>query len=295
MDLDWDDLGLVAAIRAEGSAAGAARRLGIDQTTASRRLARLEDVVGLPLFDRLDRRLVARPIVEAIAGDLDAVAATVGRIAARLGDARSALTGMVTVSTVDLVAAKLLAPGLARFHAAHPGVRLTFDLADANVSIAAREADVAIRLARPRADTARVRRLGDLAFGLYAPRDAADPSRLPFAAYGEGLAHVPESRWLARHFADAPIGLRADRSALLGEAIAAGHRGLLPRFVGDADPRLVRLACEAPPPSREVWLMVHPDRRGDPAVAAVVEWAADAVRAGLGGAVRTGTRPGRTA
>lgn len=279
MRLDWDDLRLVATIRETGSAAGAARRLGIDQTTASRRLARLEREAGLPLFDRLERRLVARPIVEALASDLDAVATSVARIAARLGDARAALTGAVTISTVDLIASCILAPGLAGFRATHPGVRLLFDLDDANVSLAAREADVAIRLARPTGDTALVRRLGELSFGLYAPRAAPDPERLPLAAYGERLAHVPESRWLARWFAGAPVAFRADRGLLLTEAIAAGHRGLLPRLIGDADARLIRLDTEAPPPMREVWLMVHPDRRDDAAVAAVVDWVGTAMGA----------------
>ena len=295
MRLDWDALQLVAVLREEGSSAGAARRLGIDQTTASRRLARLEHDLGLPLFDRVERRLVARPITEGLAGDLAALAATVDRIAARLGDERSALSGTVTVSTVDMVAGRFLAPRLGRFRAEHPGIRLIFDLDDANVSIAAREADVAIRLARPTADTAVVRRLGDLAFGFYGPSDATEPERLPLAAYGDGLAHVPESRWLARHFPDESIGLAADRGELLLEAIAAGHRGLLPRVMGDADPRLVRLETAAPPPSREIWSMVHPDRRGDTAVAAVVEWVAEAVRTGLGAPLRRGRRPGRRA
>jgi DNA-binding transcriptional LysR family regulator len=295
MGIDWDDLRLVTAIRDEGSAAGAARRLGIDQTTASRRLARLEHRLGLALFDRHERRLVARPPTEAIAADLEAVAATVERIAARLGDARSALTGTVTVSTVDLVATRMLAPALAGFRADHPGVRLVFDLDDANVSIAAREADVAIRLARPRADTALVKRLGDLAFGLYAPRDATDPARLPLAAYGPGLDHVPESRWLAANLGDVEIAFRADRGALLAEAIAAGHRGLLPRLVGDADARLIRLDTAVAPPSREIWSMVHPDRRSDRAVSAVVVWIETTIRAIGRAAVSRGRPPGSPA
>lgn len=272
MALDWNDLRLVAAMRAEGSSAGAARRLGIDQTTASRRLARVEHELGLPLFDRIERRLVARPVVEAVVADLDAVAAIVARITARLRDERAALAGTVVVSTVDLVATRLLAPRLGEFRADHPGVRLEFELTDANVSLAAREADVAVRLARPRDDTALARRIGTLAFGFYGPRDGEDVDRLPLAAYGEALAHLPESLWLARHWPDAPVGLRADRAALLLEAVAAGHRAVLPRLVGDGDPRLRRLDGDEPPPAREIWRMVHPDRRADPAVAAVVAW-----------------------
>ncbi len=292
MEFDWDDLRLVAAIRAEGSSAGAALRLDLDQPTAARRLARLEQMLDLTLFDRVDRRLVARPVIEAVMPDLDAAASAIGRALARLRDERSSLAGHVVVSTVDLVATRLLAPHLAAFRDAHPGVRLTFDLDDAAVSLAAREADVAIRLARPRADTAIVRRLGTLDFGLYAPADADRPERLPLAAYGERLAHLPESRWLATRFADAPIRLRADRAALLTEAVVAGHRAVLPCLVADADPRLTRLDVDEPPPSREIWLLVHPERRADRAVSAVVAWIEATIRAVGSPDVNPGRRPG---
>jgi DNA-binding transcriptional LysR family regulator len=295
MDLDWDDLGLVAAIRAEGSTAGAARRLGIDQTTAARRLARLEQGLDLTLFDRVERRLVARPVVEAVMPDLDAAASAIGRALARLRDERSSLAGHVVVSTVDLVATRQLAPRLAAFRDAHPGVRLTFDLDDAPVSLAAREADVAVRLARPRADTAIIRRIGTLDFALYAPADTDRPERLPLAAYGERLAHLPESRWLATHLAEVPIRFRADRAALLVEAVVAGHRAVLPCLAADADPRLTRLDVDEPPPSREIWLLVHPERRADRAVSAVVAWIEATIRESRASAVTRGRRPGSPA
>ena len=284
MDLDWDDLRLVAVVRAVGTTAAAARRLGIDQTTAARRLARLERRVGLALFDRIERRLVARPVVEALTEELDRIAASVAWIAARFDDERAALGGRVVVSTVDLVASRLLAPALGRFRADHPGVRLEFDVDDANVSLAAREADIAVRLGRPGEDTALTRRIGALSFGFYGARDAADPGALPLAAYGAALDHVGESRWLAERFPDAPIVVRSDRAAVLAEAAAAGHRAVLPRLLGDGDPRLVRLDGDDPPPARELWLLVHPERRRDRAVAAVVGWieASVAARAAVG-------------
>lgn len=271
-DVDWDDLRLALVMAEEGSAAGAARRLGIDQTTASRRLARLEQVLGLALFDRVDRRLVARPALEAARDDLLAMTEAARRATARLADERHRLEGHVVVSTVELLATRWLAPTLAAFRAAHPCVRLTLDLSDANVSIAHGEADVAIRLARPSGDEALTRRLGVLTFGLYGPTGHPAPETLPLAAHGDALAHLPERRWLAEHFAGAPIAFRADTAAALAEAAAAGHRTLLPRLLGDADPRLVRLAPPAETPIREVWLMIDPERRRDPAVAATIAW-----------------------
>ena len=281
MAIDWDDLRLVSVMREEGSAAGAARRLGIDQTTASRRLARLERALGVTLFDRHERRLVARPALEAVAEDLAGLTAVVRRVVGRIADERHRLEGHVTVSTVDVLATRLLAPALAVFRADHAGVRLTLDISDGNVSIGAREADIAVRLARPQADTALTRRLGAMGFALYAPAAAA-PDDLPFAAHGERLAHLPESRWLAEHHASAVIGFRADGAGALVEAVAAGHRALLPCFLGDADRRLVRLGGAAAVLTREVWLLVHPERRHDRAVAATIDWIGATLAAALG-------------
>lgn len=271
-DVDWDDLRLALVAAEEGSAAGAARRLGIDQTTAARRLARLEQILGLALFDRVERRLVARPALTAAIADLRVMVEAARRATARLADERHRLEGHVVVSTVELLATRWLAPALATFRAAHPRVRLTLDLSDANVSIAHGEADVAIRLARPSGDEALTRRLGALAFDLYGPAGHPAPETLPLAAHGDALARLPERRWLAEHLAAAPIAFRADTAAALAEAAAAGHRALLPRLLGDADPRLARLAPPADPPTREVWLMIDPERRRDPAVAATVAW-----------------------
>lgn len=274
-NIDWDDLRLALAAAEEGSSAGAARRLGVDQTTASRRLARLESILGIPLFDRIDRRLVARPALTAAMADLRAMTEAAARATSRLADERQRLRGHVVISTVELLATRWLAPALAGFRAAHPGVRLTLDVSDANVSIARREADVAVRLARPRDDEALTRRIGSIAFGFYGPVGAVAPSSLPLAGHGESLAHLPESLWLAAALPDVPIVFRADGAAALAEAVAAGHRALLPRLVGDADARLVRLAPPSPPPTREVWLLIDAVRRNDPAVAATVAWIDD--------------------
>lgn len=283
MNTDWDDLHLAKITAEEGSAAAAARRLGIDQTTASRRLARLERRLGIALFDRIDRRLVPRPALAAVAADLEAMADLARRGVGRLGDERQRLEGHVTVSTVDLLATRMLAPALAAFRAAHPGVRLTLDLSDTNVSIGAREADIAVRLARPQADTALTRRLGALDFALYGPAGGVETSDLPLAAHGERLAHLPESRWLAERFPRATIAFRADTAGPLLEAVAAGHLAMLPCFLGDRDARIVRLGGAEATLCREVWLMVHPDRRGDRAVAATVDWVTETLTRALAG------------
>src|SRR5216683_1232935 len=52
--MNWDDLRIIAAVRDEGTYAGASARLRIDETTVGRRLARIERALGLRLFEAVD-------------------------------------------------------------------------------------------------------------------------------------------------------------------------------------------------------------------------------------------------
>jgi DNA-binding transcriptional LysR family regulator len=85
-------------------------------------------------------------------------------------------------------------------------------------------------------------------------------------------ALIGSMAWLAKRLDRVPR-VRASRIALQLEAIHAGAGlGILPCFVGDADPSLIRLT----PPIEEVeadyWLLVHPDLKAVPRVRHVMEW-----------------------
>lgn len=53
--LEWDDLRFFSAFAREGSLAAAARMLGVEHATVSRRIAALEAALGLKLVDRRGR------------------------------------------------------------------------------------------------------------------------------------------------------------------------------------------------------------------------------------------------
>jgi DNA-binding transcriptional LysR family regulator len=86
--------------------------------------------------------------------------------------------------------------------------------------------------------------------------------------------------------------VRANRFTLQLEAIRAGAGlGILPCFVGDSDPTLVRLTSPLAELSDDYWLLVHPDLKTVPRVRLLIEWIRSSfkeARPALQGMRRTG-------
>ena len=270
---DWQDMRTFAVLAESGSLAATARALGISHATVGRRVAALESVLGVRLVDRLPRHTPLTEtgvIIAALAGDM---LATAERIERRARDTSATLTGMVTISAPPVLASDVIAPALATLRTRHPGLSITL-LAQASVASLDRgEADIAVRLVPPDQPRHIVRTLGAVSFGLYAAAAvaASPPETWCFVAYDAALAHIPHHRWLETLAGNRPIVFR---SSDVHAQVAAVRQGIgvaaLPRFVANADPALVEIACE-PIPSRTIWLVIHADVRRAPAVRAAAD------------------------
>ncbi len=275
--LDWSDLELLRLVATGGTIASAANQLGIDQTTASRRLARVEKSIGASLFDRIDRRLVPTSILREILPALQSMADTVSQAESVLGTAKRRLEGEIIVTAVEMLITEVLGPAFGALHRRHPGLSLLLSAGDRNLSLARREADVAVRLNRPKDDVAQTRRIGAIPMSLYGPADAQNPASLPFACYEQFLADLPEMRWLHEQYPEADIRFRANRALALAEAAACGFRTILPWFIGNRNPRLRIISGAKPVLTREVWMLIHPERRSNPGVRATINWIEEAM------------------
>jgi DNA-binding transcriptional LysR family regulator len=289
--LGWDDLESFLAIARHGTLSGAARALGVRQTTMGRRLAGLEARAGARLLQKTPRGFVLTPAGEAILGNVERIESEAQAIARRItgGDVR--LEGVVRITSVESLAVKILIPGLAAFRAVHPGISLEITADTRNLSLTMREADVALRMARLTQLDLAVRKVAEVGFGVYAsPRYLGAMGVPDFAAGAAGhtvilnqvdLMGFPEMQWFSSLTAQARPALRSN--SRFAQA-AAAEQGLgiacLARYLGDpAD--LVRL--EAPPaPVREVWLAVHQDIRHTPRIRAVTDFLAAELRAKAG-------------
>lgn len=278
--LDWSNLRFFLELTRTGSLSRAAKALGVDRNTVARRMAALEEELGLGLFERGPQGWTRTAAGEELAGLASRVEEDVLALARHADAQDRALTGSARLTAPMHVTFHLLVPGLPALRARHPGLCLEL-AADARIlSLTHREADLAVRMGRPRevGDAGVVaRKLSEVHYRFYAAkgseaarRGAVDLARDRFV--GSGFSSAPEERWLARVAPERTVVFLSNSTTAIAAAVRHGVGvAVLPCFVADPDPALVRL--EGPEPARhEIWLLVHGDLRRTPRVKAVIEW-----------------------
>ncbi len=279
--MNWDDLRVVAAVHRSGSYAGAARDLGMDETTVARRLGRLGKTLGGPLFDAVDGQRRATPLGRAVldeVAEMEQRTARIHQAAEALDRGLSGPVGRIRLAGTPTVVEEMLAPSLSGFLERHPGLTLELLTATETVDFHAWKADMALRLRRPEQGNFVMARVGKLTMYLVEPAALPDGAVPLVAAYPDVLAFTPESQALAARVA-ARWGGKAPRclttsprviAALLrdGRAVGALPAGLAAPFARDSSRWRVTPVAEA----RELWLLTQPHLRDDPAARAVSDW-----------------------
>ena len=273
--LNWNDLRTLLAVARHGTLAEAATALAVDQTTVARRLRALERVCGTRLLDRVGGRYVATAAGEAAlqrAGQMEEAAFA---LLSAVGERAAVPGGSVRLTAIQELIAAFLVPNLPGFRARYPEIALELIGDSGNLSLTRREADLALRLARPRDGTFVMRKLAALGFAVYGPAEDEPPddlSRADWIAFDDGLAHLPEAQWLLREVAPSDIVLRTNGLRSQIEAVRAGlGLAVLPCLIADPEPGLRRIG-DGPVLSRELWLLIHPELRDTQRIRAVTDW-----------------------
>lgn len=272
--MNWDDLRIFDAVAETGSLTGAARQLGVDHATVGRRLATLEASLGVRLVDRLPRGTPLTTDGAALAEMARSMRNVSEQFQRRARNASAMISGMVTISAPPVIASHFIAGKLGALRQTHPELRLSLSGEVGLVSLDRREADIAVRLARPDHASHIVRAIGSVRLGLYvaSPMAALPFEDWTFIGYDAALSHVPHHHWFERYVGDRPVVFRT--SDVNGQ-MAAVRSGLgvamLPCFMADADPALTRVDPASAPPDRTIWLVIHADIRRSPAVRAVAD------------------------
>ena len=282
---NWNDLRVFLAVLRAGSLRGAARLLRLNHATVNRRLTGLEAAFGTRLFDRTRAGLVPTQAGEDLLATAERVEDELLKAQRDIAGRDGHLDGRIKVSLPYAVMKGFLATDLHAFSDRYPGIALDLELTDRFSDLAQLEADVSIRMAHDVTGDAVGRRLMQYAKTIYAAPDVAerlDPS-------SDGGDASPD--WLGWPGADGsnawsrgtPFPRLAVRHnlpshALQLEAAKAGMGiAMLPCFLGDPEPGLVRVPGAAPLPDRSIWLLLRAGLRTTARVRAFADFIAAAI------------------
>lgn len=131
-----------------GNFTRAAETLGVGTPLLSKKIARLEQALGVRLFQRSTRRVGLTEEGRALLPVVDSVLEDLRGLETRL-EPSNTLSGTIRVSCLSGVAYRLLPPILSEFTRLHPAVRFDLDLSDRLVDLIETRTDLAIRIDRP--------------------------------------------------------------------------------------------------------------------------------------------------
>ncbi len=259
--MNWDDLRIFLALCREGSLTRAAEVLAVNHTTVARRIAALEKGLGTRLFDRSHAGYAMTQAAENMFDQALAMEAQALSIDRTVFGRDSQLAGPLKLTVPYDFANRVIVPALPEFHAAYPGIDLELLTTTAIVDLAAREADLAVRLTARPPEYLVGRKVIALRHGVYASADyLAEAPATHRVILFRSEREAPE--WMVDHYPGAHVVLRTDNLTTMRSAAVAGL-GLarLPCFDGDTTPQLVRLDVPLAPSAWGAWLLSHVDLR----------------------------------
>lgn len=268
--MDWSALRDVVAVAETGSLSGAARKLNSSQPTIGRRIEQLESQLNTLLFKRSSRGLVATPVGEKVldyARNMAENARAIERIAS---GADQSLDGVVRITMTDQMGNIWLPGKLSEFHSRHPGLRLEIVVENRTLDLFKREADIAVRFARPQQLDLVVRKSVDFHYGLYAsssylqqhgrPRSMRDLPDHRFISYDETIFNNAALKKLERVFGERNILQRyTSNTGIVNAVKQSAGLSAVGCFFADAESDFERLMPDVFDYAFNAWVVTHVD------------------------------------
>lgn len=280
--VNWDDLQVFLAIARAGRISAAARRLDVEHTTVSRRLAAFEAELGVPLFYRTTTGYLLTPHGQNVMSNAETMERAAIAVAARAREGSAAIGGRVRVALPPEFASHWLAPQVAAFRTMHPQIELQILVGTRQRDLSRGEAELAVQSPRPLQQGLVAVRLGRTTLALYASKALVRDKRLrfnnieavpdlPLLTYTSPFHMLQEAKWFQPILASANVVLETNSThTLLAAARAGAGVAVLPRFVARGHDDLVAVSDDVA--DHDVWLMTHPEFRRDPKIRATADF-----------------------
>ncbi|NPV22691.1 LysR family transcriptional regulator [Bradyrhizobium aeschynomenes] len=285
---DWSLLRSFLAVVRRGSLSAAARATGLTQPTVGRHIDELETGLGVALFTRSQAGLLPTEAATALvphAEAMEAAFAALVRTARTGGDARQP-RGVVRISASEIVGTFVLPPILAGIRKRYPEIIIELVLNNRTDDLLRRDADIAVRMIRPKQDGLVARRLGSIPLGLYAHRDYIARFGLPDTIDALAAHHVigfDRDDHSARSVASSQLPIsrelfsyRTDSDVAQVTAIEAGLGiGGMQIAMARRNPALVPVLANQVAFELDCWLAVHEDQKDAPPIRAMFDGLAE--------------------
>lgn len=267
---NWDDFRFFLAVGRSGSFNGAARQLGISQPTVQRRVAAFEGALGFSLFKRRQDGLVLTSAGQAL-WDRIVMVEEAALAVERQVAAGTKLVTPIRLSATEGLGGIWLTPRLAALALEHPQLSVEIILDTDPADLSRREADLAIRLARPLTETLVARKIGEIAYQLFASKGYIEkygmPTRLEdLSAHRLATQTLrrasPDETWQSLLDNGRMVSYKSNSPVAQMAAVRAGFGiGLLPLYMTQNAPDLLPLLTADLWRRREVWLITHADSK----------------------------------
>ncbi|ASJ70635.1 LysR family transcriptional regulator [Granulosicoccus antarcticus] len=258
---NWDDIRYFLAVTRSGSVSGAAKVLGVNHSTVTRRIQSFEAKHGVELFIRQRDGYEMTEAADTILEQAQQMEEQSQQLSRTLYGRDSRLEGPISLTMTHDMFEYCLAEDLAQFQRKHPGIELNLIVSPGLRNLNSREADLAIRLTQAPPDYLVGHEVAGLQHGIYSSRQ-----RPPDEPLGIVLWRDQEARpdWVAEHFPKASIALRVDNLSSMYAAVRAGFgvarmHCYMPDSLDHDD--VIKLPISLPPSDWSVWVLSHTDLR----------------------------------
>jgi DNA-binding transcriptional LysR family regulator len=274
-DIGWELYRSFLSVLIEGSLSGAARALGVAQPTVGRHVAALEKSLGVALFTRSQIGLMPTEAALSLRSYAETMQSTAAALERAAASQRTGVRGTVRVTASDVIGVEVLPPIIANLRDEHPDLVLELVLTDRMQDLLRREADIAVRMARPRQELLVARRVGQIELGLHAhrrylsrygtPNTMADLARHALIGFDQTTAFIRSARKGLSGWRREAFAMRTDNNLAQLALIRSGAGiGVCQAAIARRDDSIIRLFPRHFSLQMETWITMHEDLRNSP-------------------------------
>jgi len=277
--LDWQDIQIFLEVARSQRLADAARRLGLDHSTLSRRTRRFEQALNTQLFERSTHGYHLTDAGQQLLDHAEEMARHAFEASESLTDKNHQISGQIRLGVTEGFGTWVIAPLLSAFCERHPGVTLDLLALPRVVNLSRHEADLAITVERPVSPGLVISRLCDYRLRLYGSNDYlarhGRPERLEqlgahrLIGYVDDLIFSEQLSYLEPLIDPAVVGHPGPHFAMRSTSVTTQHAAclhgaglaVLPCFMASTTQTLENVMTDAVAIDRQFWITARQEQR----------------------------------